>query len=226
MNVKKPYLLFHGYKRFENKIKPSPDRPLWTADFRQAQDYMGTAGSQTAGFLMMCINVQQLKILDINDIAAMTDIYGGLGKIISNETGFYMFVDMLDSYFMAHSENSWLKDFIEDFGIRDELSIKILLKTYKLWTYEHGASDAYSAQIFMPMAANAGYNCIVEHEEREFDGQYVLLSDAMLKGKCCRFVSHDEFMKYSDAEIDALNGLNIYSQASISQAFKILNKRR
>lgn len=39
--IKKPYILFHGYKKFDKKVMPSIKHPLWTGNFNAAESYIG-----------------------------------------------------------------------------------------------------------------------------------------------------------------------------------------
>jgi hypothetical protein len=173
-----------------------------------------------SGILLMIINASKLNILDIKDTREISRIYGeGINKIIreSESYSFYLLVAFLiDEYFKKYDLSS-IKKIMNDFNISDPKSIKILLKIEAILkkSKTKSATDEYAAKIFMPMAAEEKYNCILEWEEYNFDGQYVLLSDEMLKGKCCKFIPNTQLKKLSDKQKYMLNHMNIYDNNTI-----------
>lgn len=202
----KPHVLFHGYKNFEKHIMLSPNTPLWTTDFYCAYDYMDK-DTATSGILAMIINANKLKMLDINDKALMTKIYGnGISIIIEQDNikSFYFFInniswafDAVKQYKPSYARELFASIIESHYDYFDELSHNTLSQIYDLWKKENIkqlSSDIYSANIFVPMAAQHGYNYIIEHESEDSSmfnsNEYMLFSKELLAGNCCKFFDY------------------------------------
>jgi hypothetical protein len=79
----------------------------------------------------------------------------------------------------------------------------------------HFSTDTDSTpKIFTPIASTHRYNCIIEHETflgNEGSNQYLLLSNELLEGRCCKFLSREQI--YNNYY---LSDLNIYDIKSVS----------
>lgn len=222
MTNKKPYLLFHGYKRFEKKLMPAPTQPLWTADYEQAESYIGD--ETLAGVLVMVIDTNKLKMLDIFDEKEMSKTYGiGINVIFKKEKikSFYEFIDFLIDRVFSPYKDRYLSVLQKYYYISDTLSLNTLTQIYNIWKNSTNkiVTDLYTSKIFAPIASAHGYNCIVEHESIVFDdmqqNQYMICSNELIATNGCKFFGDQELDDMETDKYKTLISLDIYDPKSV-----------
>lgn len=225
MKIKKPYILFHGYRQFDKKVIPSVKHPLWTGDFNAAENYIGR--NFAGGILILTPDQSKLNIVDIKDEAVMTKAFGSIGKLISKCESFYYFFSDDFPYYASDDET-------------EKMSIKTLMSKVKFikndskpfvdavikFAYKYDMSedkniDILTTKLILPKLHSLGFNCIAEHEERH--DNYMLISNEMLSGKCCKFLDKSQYINNTSEYkriMKSLSGLDIYSLNSV----KIINE--
>lgn len=178
MKMKKPYVLFHGYSKFDKKVMPSVKHPLWTGDFNAAENYIGGnvdgqyyLGGSFGGMLVLRPEQSKLNIVDIKDEAIMTKAFGSIGKLISKCESFYYFFSDDFPYYASDDET-------------EKMSIKTLMSKVKFikndskpfvdavikFAHKYDMSedkniDILTSKLILPKLYNLGFNCIAEHED-------------------------------------------------------------
>jgi hypothetical protein len=196
MKAKKPYVLFHGYKKFDKKVMPSVKQPLWTGNFVTAESYIG--GNSTGGILVLRPDQSKLNIVDIKNEAVMTKAFGSIGKLISKCESFYYFFSDEFPYYASDDET-------EKMSIETLMSKVKFIKAdskpfvdavirfshrYDMWDDKN--IDILTAKLILPKLHSLGFNCIAEHEEGE--DNYMLISNEMLAGNCAGFIDKSKFV--------------------------------
>lgn len=219
MKANKPYILFHGYSRFDKKIMPSIKQPLWTGNFVTAESYVGV--SPTSGILVLRPDQSKLNIVDIKDEAVMTKAFGSIGKLISKcESFFYFFSDELLYYVNDDDTEKMsietLMSKVKFIEADSKPFVDAVIRFYRRHDMDDDENiDVLTTKLIIPKLYELGFNCIAEHEEDE--DNYMLLSNEMLVGNCAGFIDKSKYINdaFTYREImKKLSRLNIYDPNS------------
>lgn len=236
MKAKKPYILFHGYKKFDKKIMPSVKQPLWTGNFVTAESYIGGnvdgqyfLGGSFGGMLILRPDQSKLNIVDIKDEAVMTKAFGSIGKLMSKCESFYYFFSDDFPYYASDDDTEKMSietlmskvKFIKDDSKPFVDAVIKFSHRYDMWDDKN--IDILTAKLILPKLHSLGFNCVAEHEEDE--DNYMLISNEMLAGNCCSFLDKSKFADKTPEYrriMKKLASLDIYDPNSVKTVNEIM----
>lgn len=218
IDINFPTILFHGYKNFEAHFRPNINHPLWTGELNAAIDYIGE--TDNSGLSIINIDAKKIVMFDMHDIESMKTLYGEIGEIISQYESFYSFI--LDLYEDKECINDSgvfnLRKMRKIFNVKDikwlNEASKDFIKTYNLEDLDN--IDQFINYVFFKKILNAGFNCIIEHENDLMN--YVLLTDEMIDDII--FIEHN---KCNEELFAKLSVIDIYDNNAQSVILQIVN---
>lgn len=236
MKAKKPYVLFHGYKKFDKKVMPSVKCPLWTGNFNAAERYIGGnvdgqyyLGSSFGGMLVLRPDQSKLNIVDIKDETAMTKAFGSIGKLMSKCESFYYFFSDEFPYYASDDDTEkmsieTLMSKVKFIKADSKPFVDAVIRfTRKYDMFDDKNIDVLTAKLILPKLHGLGFNCIAEHEEGE--DNYMLISNEMLVGNCAGFIDKSKFIDNTPEYrkiMKKLASLNIHDPKSAKMIGEIM----
>lgn len=215
----KPYILFHGYSRFDKKIMPSVKQPLWTGNFATAESYVGV--SPSGGILVLRPDQSRLDVVDIKDEAVMTKAFGSIGKLVSRCESFYYFFSDEFPYYASddYTEKMSFETLVSKARFIEADSkpfVDAVIRFFRRHSIDDDKSiDVLTTRLVLPKLHELGFNCIAEHEEDE--DNYMLMSNEMLVGDCAGFIDKSKYVNDASAYrgiMKKLSGLDMYDPNS------------